>query len=56
MQMNIMQLIKEGKIGDSLATRGGDRHKHLRYVFIKMKKNQPKRTQQLSSVCKIAIT
>jgi len=42
MQMNIMQLIKEGKIGDSLATRGGDRHKHLRYVFIKMKKNQVK--------------
>ena len=39
MQMNIMQLIKEGKIGDVLKSRGGQRYKYNRYVFAKTKKN-----------------
>jgi len=39
MQMNIMQLIKEGKIGDILKSRGGQRYKYNRYVFAKTKRN-----------------
>ena len=34
-----MQLIKEGKIGDILKSRGGQRFKYNRYVFAKTKKN-----------------
>ena len=39
MQMNIMELIKNGKIGDALKTRGGQRYRYNRYIFIKAKKN-----------------
>ena len=39
MQMNIMQLIKEGNIGDILKSRGGQRFKYNRYVFAKTKRN-----------------
>ena len=39
MQMNIMQLIKEGNIGDILKSRGGQRYKYNRYVFAKTKRN-----------------
>ena len=39
MQMNIMQLIKKGNIGDILKSRGGQRFKYNRYVFAKTKKN-----------------
>ena len=39
MQMNIMQLIKEGNVGDILKSRGGQRYKYNRYVFAKTKKN-----------------
>ena len=42
MQMNIMQLIKEGKVGDILKSRGGQRYKYNRYVFAKTKKNTVK--------------
>ena len=39
MQMNIMQLIKKGQIGDTLKSRGGQRYKYNRYVFAKTKRN-----------------
>ena len=39
MQMNIMQLIKEGNVGDILKSRGGQRYKYNRYVFAKTKKD-----------------
>ena len=39
MQMNIMELIKDGKIGDSLRSRGGQRYRYNRYIFIKTKPN-----------------
>ena len=39
MQMNIMQLIKEGNVGDTLKSRGGQRYKYNRYVFAKTKRN-----------------
>ena len=34
-----MQLIKEGKIGDHLRSRGGNRYTYNKYAFVKMKKN-----------------
>ena len=39
MQMNIMELIKYGNIGDTLRSRGGQRYKYNRYVFAKTKKD-----------------
>lgn len=39
MQMNIMELIKNGKIGNSLKSRGGQRHSWNKYIFVKAKKN-----------------
>ena len=39
MQINIIELIKNGKIGDSLKSRGGQRYTYNRYVFIKTKPN-----------------
>ena len=34
MQINIIELIKDGKIGDSIKSRGGQRYTYNRYVFI----------------------
>jgi len=42
MQMNIMELIKDGKIGDSLRSRGGQRYRYNRYIFIKTNPNTVK--------------
>ena len=42
MQMNIMELIKDGKIGDSLRSRGGQRYRYNRYIFIKTRANTVK--------------
>ena len=39
MQMNIMELIKEGKINDTLRSRGGQRYSYNRYVFVKTRKD-----------------
>ena len=38
MQMNIFQLIENGKIGDHIRSRGGARYKWNRYAFVKTKK------------------
>ena len=39
MQMNLMELIKEGSIGTTMKSRGGIRYKWCRFVFVKVKKN-----------------
>ena len=39
MQMNIMQLIKEGKNGDHLRSRGGNRYTYNKYAFVKIRKD-----------------
>lgn len=36
MHVNLMGLINSGKIGDSLQSRGGDRHRYMNYIFIKV--------------------
>jgi len=36
MYVNLIGLINSGKIGDSLQSRGGDRHRHMNYIFIKV--------------------
>ena len=39
MQMNIMQLIKEGKNGDHLRSKGGARFSYNKYAFVKIRKD-----------------
>ena len=39
MHLNLMELIKEAPIGTALRSRGGERYRYQRFVFIKAKKN-----------------
>tara|TARA_R110002020_G_scaffold330634_2_gene546241 strand:- start:700 stop:1725 length:1026 start_codon:yes stop_codon:yes gene_type:complete len=42
MHINIMELIKDGKVGDSLKTKGGERYRWNRFAFVKTRKNTVK--------------